>query len=115
MCKRIIDIIQKFPQYEDIPYAGDFNCPNCEKSGFFETKGLYSSEKSLETPKLIGWCETNIGKMGVFECPVCHENFRFHSTIGTWIADEDEFDFHLYRFAKKCSNWEELKEKINSK
>lgn len=113
MCKRIIDIIQKFPQYEDIPYAGDFNCPNCEKSGFFETKGFYSSEKSLEKPKLIGWCETNIGKMGVFECPVCHEKFRFHSTIGTWIADEDEFDFHLYRFAKKCSNWEELKKQIN--
>ena len=114
MSQRLIDILPKIPQYEDIPYAGDFNCPECDKSGFFENKGFYSSEKTLESPKLIGWTETNIGKMGVFECPVCGNRFRFHSTIGTWIADEDEFDFHLYRFAKKCSNWEELKKQLEN-
>lgn len=111
---RLIDIIPKIPQYEDIPYAADFNCPECDKSGFFEGKGFYSSQKKLESPKLIGWTKTNIGKMGVFECPVCGTKFRFHSTIGTWIADENEFDLHLYRFAKKCSNWNELKEKIDN-
>ena len=112
MSQRLIDILPKIPQYEDIHYAADFNCPECDKSGFFEHKGFYSSEKTLEKPKLIGWTETNIGKMGVFECPVCGNRFRFHSTIGTWIADEDEFDFHLYRFAKECSNWEELKKQL---
>jgi len=113
MCKRIIDIIQKFPQYEDIPYAADFNCPECDKSGFFKHKGFYSSDKTLEKPKLIGWCDTNIGKMAVFECPVCGKKFRFHCTIGTWIADDDEFDFYLHTYAEECINWEELKEKIN--
>lgn len=112
---RVIDIIPKIPQYEDFEYAPDFNCPECDKSGFFEHKGFYSSEKTLEKPKLIGWTETNIGKMGVFECPVCGKKFRFHCTIGTWIADANEFDFHLYRFAQKCSNWEEIKEKLKNK
>ena len=115
MCKKIIDILPKIPQYEDIPYAADFNCPECDKSGFFEHKGFYSSDKTLEKPKLVGWCDTNIGKMAVFECPVCGKKFRFHCTIGTWIADDDEFDFYLHTYAEKCINWEELKEKINSK
>lgn len=35
--------------------------------------------------------------------------------VGTWIADDDEFDFHLYRFAQKCTNWEEIKEKLGEK
>lgn len=113
---KVIDVIAKIPQYEDIPYAPDFNCPNCDKSGFFDHKGFYhSQEKNIESPKLIGWTETNIGKMAVFECPVCHEKFRFHCTIGTWIADDDEFDLHLYRFAQKCTNWEEIKEKLGEK
>ena len=60
---RVIDILPKIPQYEDFEYAPDFNCPECDKSGFFEHKGFYSSEKTLEKPKLIGWVETNIGKM----------------------------------------------------
>lgn len=108
MSKRLIDIIPKIPQYEDIPYAGDFVCQNCGKSGFFE----YDWTEKLEKPELIGWTETNIGKMGVFQCPVCGEKFRFHSTIGTWIADENEFDYYLYTYAKKCSNWEELKQAL---
>ena len=32
---RVIDIIPKIPQYEDFEYASDFNCPECDKSGFF--------------------------------------------------------------------------------
>ena len=88
MSKRVVDIIPKFPQYEDFPYAGDFECPECGKSGFFE----YDWNDTHVKPLLVGWCETNIGKMAVFECPECHQKFRFHCTIGTWIADIDEFD-----------------------
>ncbi len=57
---------------------------------------------------------TNIGKMGVFEC-TCGQRYRFHCTVGTWIADDDEFDLHLYRFAQKSTNWEEIKEKLGEK
>ena len=109
---KLIDILPKIPQYEDIPYAADFNCPECDKSGFFEHKGFYSSEKTLENPRVIGWTETNIGKMGVFECPCCGQKFRFHCTIGTWIADDSEFDHYFYIYAKKCINFDEIKSKL---
>ena len=110
MNKRVIDVIPKFPQYEDYPYAGDFECPECGKSGFFE----YNWGDTHVKPLLVGWCETNIGKMAVFECPECGQRFRFHCTIGTWIADEDEFDYYLYTYAKRCKNWEEIKNKLNT-
>lgn len=35
----LTEFLPKFPQYEDIPYAGDFNCPNCDKTGFFDGFG----------------------------------------------------------------------------
>ena len=92
---RIIDIIEKIPQYENIPYAADFNCPECDKSGFFD----YNWGPKHEKPKLVGWCDTNIEKMGVFEC-TCGQRYRFHCTVGTWIADDDEFDRYLYYKAK---------------
>ena len=31
--KRITDILKKFPQYESIPYAGDYKCPGYGNSG----------------------------------------------------------------------------------
>ena len=105
---RLIDILPKFPQYEDIPYAGDFECPECGKSGFFD----YNWGTKHIKPLLVGWCETNIGKMGVFECPECHQKFRFHCTIGTWIADIDEFDYYLYTYAERSANWEEIKKRL---
>ena len=107
---RIIDIIEKIPQYEDIPYAADLECPECGKTGFFD----YNWGPKHEKPKLIGWCDTNIGKMGVFEC-TCGQRYRFHCTVGTWIADDDEFDHYLYYKAKECANWEEIKEKLGEK
>lgn len=112
MSKRLVDILPKIPQYEDIPYASDFNCPNCDKSGFFDYKGFYSSEPVRKKPIVVGWCETNIGYMGVFECPECGQKFRFHCTIGTWVADIEEFDMYLYYKAHKCTNWDELKKEL---
>ena len=29
MSQRLIDILPKIPQYEDIPYAADLECPEC--------------------------------------------------------------------------------------
>ena len=102
----LLEALPKIPQYENIPYAKDLNCQRCGRSGFVD---------SDTKPNIVGWCETNIGYMIVFECPICYERYRFHGTIGTWIADANEFDFHLYRFAQKCSNWEEIKEKLKNK
>ena len=107
---RVVDILHKYPQYEDFPYAGDFNCPECGKSGFFDYKGMYSQKHTK--PNLVGWCETNIGYMAVFECPECGQKFRFHCTIGTWTADIDEFDYYLYTFAEMSANFEEIKKKL---
>ena len=33
---RLIDILPKIPQYEDIPYAADLECPECGKTGFYD-------------------------------------------------------------------------------
>lgn len=106
---RLIDILPKIPQYEDIPYTPDFECPNCGKTGFLDYDW---NQKKHEKPNLIGWTETNIGKMAVFECPLCGQKFRFHCTIGTWTADDDEFDYYLYTYAMKSANAEEIKNKL---
>ena len=69
MSRRLIDILPKIPQYEDIPYAADFECPECGKTGFFD----YDWGPKHENPKLVGWCDTNIGKMGVLNAPVVRD------------------------------------------
>ena len=108
MSKRLVDILPKIPQYEDIPYAGDLVCPNCDKSGFYD----YNYGPKHIRPKVIGWCETNIGYMAVFECPECGQKYRFHCTIGTWTADIEEFDMYLYYKAHECMNWDEIKKEL---
>ena len=108
MSKRLIDVLPKIPQYEDIPYARDFVCPNCDKSGFVD----YHFGEKHDRPRLVAWTETNIGYMAIFECPYCGQKYRFHPTIGTWVAPIDEFDDYLYYYASMCSNYEELKEKV---
>ena len=105
---KLIDVLPKFPQYNDFPYAADLECPECGKSGFFD----FNYGAKHEKPNLIGWCETNIGYMGVFECPLCGQKFRFHCTIGTWTANIDEFEYYLYTYIDKCANSEEIKNKI---
>ena len=80
---------------------------NAERLGSMTITGVQSMKK----PKLIGWSDTNIGKMGVFEC-TCGQRYRFHCTVMTWIADDDEFDRYLYYKAKECTNWEEIKKQL---
>lgn len=108
MDKRLIEVLPKVTQYKSILYTKSFNCPHCDKSGFFDSYG-----KEKERPILIGWCETDIGYMGVFECPCCFEKYRFHCTIGTLNADIDEFDMYLYYKARQCKNWEDVKHRMN--
>ena len=51
---RLIDILPKFSQYEDFPYAADLECPSCGKSGFYDYN--WSTNKH-EKPLLIGWTD----------------------------------------------------------
>ena len=105
--KRLVDVLPKYPQWEHIIYAGDFTCPHCDKSGFVDLYG-----KVVESPNIVGWCETSIGYMGIFECTHCFNKYRFHCTIGTYNADIDEFDIYLYYKARECKNWSEIKVKL---
>ena len=99
----ILTVLPKIVQWESIPYAADLMCQNCDKTGFVNAEEGY--------PNLIGWCETNYGFMGVFECPVCGSRFRFHCADP--VSDIDEFDTTLtLAFAEKCYNWEELDKKM---
>ena len=49
--------------------------------------------------------------MGIFECPICFEKYRFHCTIGQ-TTDIDKFDLYLYYKAKQCKNWDEINSKL---
>ena len=102
----LLEALPKIPQYENIPYAKDLNCQGCGRSGFVD---------SNTKPNIVGWCETNIGYMIVFECPLCHERYRFHGTIGTWSADKEEFEYYLRIFASQCANWKEVELVIKKK
>jgi len=107
---KVIEIIPKFPQWEDIEYAPDFVCPECGKSGV----GSAAENKM----NLIGWCETYNGYMAILECPLCHTKYRFHPHL-TWF-DLDEFDFYLgaYYIGLNGLGWaanaEELRAKLKS-
>ena len=49
MGKKLTDILPKISQWESIPYAGDLNSPNCDKSGFITFMG-----KQGKNPTLLG-------------------------------------------------------------
>lgn len=91
--ERMFQQLQEYPQYEDIPYAGDFICPHCGGSGhgYYHTPGYGYNKLPDET--LIGWCCTNNGYMMVFECPKCFGKFRHHNVTierNDWNKFKDE-------------------------
>lgn len=88
---KVIEILPKFPQWETIPYAGNYACQDCGKSAIQGKDEHF--EHTKEKPNLIGWCETNNGYMAVFECPSCHSKFRFHPQIDHF--DIEQFDYYL--------------------
>ena len=71
--------LQEYTQYEAIPYAGEFICPNCGGSGngYHHVPG--DGYVLLPDAHLIGWCSTQAGYMMVYECPKCFEKFRYHN------------------------------------
>lgn len=56
-----------FAQFEDIPYSNGLKC-NCGFGTVVETTSY----------KLIGYCETKAGFMGIMECRQCFEKYRHH-------------------------------------
>lgn len=104
--KNLVDILPKFTEWRSIPYATDLCCQDCGKCGF---DGYYGARKPY--PRLIGWCETSYGFMGVFECTECGAKFRFHG--GDPIDDIDEFENKLIlTFGENCENWDELEKEL---
>lgn len=88
---KVIDIIPKIPQWDAIEYAPDFICPCCQKSAIQGKDANF--DITLDKPNLVGWCESPAGIMAVFECPCCHNKFRFHPQLNKF--DIDCFDFYL--------------------
>lgn len=99
--KHLLDVLPKIAQWESIPYAADFCCQDCGNSG------IDSRRSDIHKPLLVGWCSTNNGYMGVYECPVCGGKFRFHAG-DDWLT-KDEFEHQLpFYFGERCENFEEL-------
>ena len=109
MKNKLLTILPKIPQYEDIPYAADLCCQDCGK-GNFEDYGTPKAD--MNSPIAVGWCETDYGYMGVFECPQCHSKFRFHCG-GKFNSDIDEFEFKFYQWVFMCKNFQEVRQKLN--
>jgi len=75
--------VREFYQYEDIPHNKSCGC-DCGHAEF-----LYR-----ETFDLNGFCQTNSGLMGIFECNKCHQVYRHH--VGsTSRHDIEEFKENL--------------------
>lgn len=64
--------LKEYYQYEDIPYSGTMECPQCYGSGIGSWR---------DSAKLVGWCSTERGYMMVFECPHCFQKFRYHGCM----------------------------------
>lgn len=92
--KRITDILKKFPQYESIPYAGDYKCPSCGNSGIAN----HTSRKC----DLAGWCETPSGFMVVCECPECGTKFRFHPHLNKFDFDDFNETIEIHYLGEKA-------------
>ena len=93
MEKRYVDILPKFNNWEAITYASD---------------------KTIEKPNLLGWCETNAGFMMVLECTKCFEKFRIHGHALDRF-DLDTFDFYINVYLDDFANGKEIKEKFKAK
>lgn len=77
---KLPDNIYEWAQYEDIPYQRDFCCPGC---------GIDLAFKE-EKRKIVGYCNTSLGYMMIFECADCYEKLRFHCcTTERW--DKEKF------------------------
>ena len=108
MQKRYTDILQKYTNWESIPYAAGLNCLTCGKSGFSKA---YYMESEPDKPNLVGWCETNVGLMFVFECPHCFDLYRFHANVNDFY-DMDELNYRIKTYTYLVANGEEIRKKF---
>ena len=111
MSKRITEVLEKYSQYEHIPYAKGLTC-ECGRCDF----KLYDSpdDPGFVKPLIVGWCDTPIGFMGIFECPVCGHKFRFH-VRGRYMPDKpnyEEFEHSLHKWSMLCQNYLQIKNKL---
>lgn len=105
--KRLLEVLPKIAQWDSIPYAADFSCQSCGNSG------IDSRRTDIHKPILIGWCETNYGFMGVYECPMCGAKYRFHA--GDAICTKEEFENLLpFYFGERCENWDEIENELKN-
>lgn len=100
-------VLPKIPQYEDIPYSAGLCCTECGKADF----SAYSDNNFVK-PIAVGWCDTPLGYMGIFECPECHSRFRFHCG-GSMKDDINKFELHFYQWAFMCENFPEIRKKLD--
>lgn len=60
----------KISNWEVIPYSDTLQCPNRDDGNFMDNNKTF-----------IGWCDIPNGLMKVYECPVCHQKYRFHGVL----------------------------------
>ena len=99
---KLIEILPKIPQWESIPYNPWLDC-DCGEAGFGSNK---------EKLKLVGWCDTDFGYMGVFECPCCFAKLRFHMASDRFRFELPALERGLRCYMGLVSNEEELRRKI---
>lgn len=102
MKNAILKVLPKITQWEAIPYSAGLHC-QCGRADI--AYAVWSNNYIM--PIAVGWCETDYGTMGVFECPECHSKFRCHCGAKKF-ASEDEFAADFEIFVSCCANKEEV-------
>lgn len=68
--------LNNYTQYESIRQSKDLKC-ECGYSNYLSKNFI-----------MVGYCNTNYGYMGVFECPVCFEKYRHHINTKDRYSEE---------------------------
>lgn len=104
MKNAILKVLPKITQWEAVPYSAGLRC-QCGRADIAYA-GWSNNGRYIE-PIAVGWCETDYGLMGVFECPECCGKFRCHCGAKKF-ASEDEFATDFEIFVRCCANKEEV-------
>lgn len=110
MKNAILKVLPKIVQWEAVPYSAGLRC-QCGRADIAYA-GWFGEDQYIE-PIAIGWCETDYGMMGVFECPECHGKFRCHCGNNRWPT-EDQFALDFETFVRCCANKEDVIAQVQS-
>ncbi len=84
----------KISNYNGIQVVKDMECPECHVSCVHGSGAAFQPDANM-----IGWCDTDNGLMGVFECPKCFTKFRCHiDDGGRWNIESFYEDFALFYY-----------------